>query len=221
VASESPRVCHVTIQRMDHVGVVVDDLEAAIAFFVELGMELDGGTTPVEGDWVDRVVGLDEVRVEIAFVRTPDGYGRLELTKFHNPMATTLSAVLPPRARWHHRRARRTGALPARRREGRHNYGSGADSRVNSAHITAVDEHSSACHEPALRTPVHRGGRLQPRDCQTLTDACVPTRQRMGSIARRSTDLRPQRRSAHRTYRGRAHPQSQRRVLRAPGGRCE
>ena len=47
-----------TIQRMDHVGVVVDDLEAAISFFVELGMELDGGTTPVEGDWVDRVVGL-------------------------------------------------------------------------------------------------------------------------------------------------------------------
>jgi len=52
----------VTIQRMDHVGVVVDDLEAAISFFVELGMELDGGTTPVEGDWVDRVVGLDDVR---------------------------------------------------------------------------------------------------------------------------------------------------------------
>jgi catechol 2,3-dioxygenase-like lactoylglutathione lyase family enzyme len=50
---------------MDHVGVVVDDLEAAISFFVELGMELDGGSTPVESDWVDRVVGLDEVRVEI------------------------------------------------------------------------------------------------------------------------------------------------------------
>jgi len=67
----------VTIQRMDHVGVVVDDLEAAISFFVELGMELDGGTTPVEGDWLDRVVGLDDVRVEIAFVRAPDGHGRL------------------------------------------------------------------------------------------------------------------------------------------------
>ncbi len=90
-----PRVRHVTIQRMDHVGVVVDDLEAAIAFFVELGMELDGGTTPVEGDWVDRVVGLDEVRVEIAFVRTPDGYGRLELTKFHNPTATTAEPNAP------------------------------------------------------------------------------------------------------------------------------
>jgi catechol 2,3-dioxygenase-like lactoylglutathione lyase family enzyme len=88
-----------TIQRMDHVGVVVDDLEAAISF-VELGMELDGGTTPVEGDWVDRVVGLDDVRVEIAFVRTPDGRGRLE-----------LPPLLRPRPQWHHRRARRTAPL--------------------------------------------------------------------------------------------------------------
>jgi catechol 2,3-dioxygenase-like lactoylglutathione lyase family enzyme len=79
---------------MDQVGVVVDDLEAAISFFVELGMELDGGT-PVQGDWVDRVVGFDEVRVEIAFVRTPDGYGRLELTKFHNPPATTAQPNAP------------------------------------------------------------------------------------------------------------------------------
>jgi catechol 2,3-dioxygenase-like lactoylglutathione lyase family enzyme len=74
---------------MDHVGVVVDDLDAAIAFFVELGMELDGGTTAVEGDWVNRVVGLDDVQVEIAFVRTPDDHGRLELTKCHHPTATT------------------------------------------------------------------------------------------------------------------------------------
>lgn len=84
-----------TIHRMDHVGVVVDDLDAAIAFFVELGMELDGGKTPVEGTWVDRVVGLEDVRVEIAFVRTPDGNGRLELTKFHNPTATTAERDAP------------------------------------------------------------------------------------------------------------------------------
>jgi catechol 2,3-dioxygenase-like lactoylglutathione lyase family enzyme len=84
-----------TVRRMDHVGVVVDDLQAAISFFVELGMELDGGATPVEGDWVDRVVGLDDVRVEIAFVRTPDGYGSLELTKFHNPRATTAEPDAP------------------------------------------------------------------------------------------------------------------------------
>jgi hypothetical protein len=83
----------VTIERMDHVGVVVDDLEAAMSFFVELDMELDGGTTPVEGDWVDR--GLDDVRVEIAFVRTPDSHGRLELTKVHNPTVTTAELNAP------------------------------------------------------------------------------------------------------------------------------
>ncbi|MBA9004482.1 catechol 2,3-dioxygenase-like lactoylglutathione lyase family enzyme [Actinomadura cellulosilytica] len=75
-----------TIQRMDHVGIVVDDLKAAIAFFTELGMELEG-EMPVEGQWVDRVVGLDGVRVDIAMMRTPDGHGRLELTKFHTPAA--------------------------------------------------------------------------------------------------------------------------------------
>jgi catechol 2,3-dioxygenase-like lactoylglutathione lyase family enzyme len=74
------------IQRMDHVGVVVDDLAAAIAFFTELGMELQG-EAPVEGPWVERVVGLAGVRVDIAMMRTPDGHGRLELTKFHTPAA--------------------------------------------------------------------------------------------------------------------------------------
>jgi catechol 2,3-dioxygenase-like lactoylglutathione lyase family enzyme len=75
-----------TIQRMDNVGIVVDDLEAAIAFFVELGLELEVEAT-VEGRWVDRVVGLDKVRVDVAMVRTPDGHSRLELTKFHTPAA--------------------------------------------------------------------------------------------------------------------------------------
>jgi catechol 2,3-dioxygenase-like lactoylglutathione lyase family enzyme len=71
---------------MDHVGVVVDDLEAAIAFFVELGMELEG-EAQVEGSWVDRVNGLDGVRVDLAMMRTPDGHSRLELTRFHTPTA--------------------------------------------------------------------------------------------------------------------------------------
>ena len=75
-----------TTLRMDNVLLVVDDLEAAIAFFVELGMELEGRTT-VEGGWVDRIVGLDGVRSEIAMMRTPDGNGRLELDKFHTPPA--------------------------------------------------------------------------------------------------------------------------------------
>jgi catechol 2,3-dioxygenase-like lactoylglutathione lyase family enzyme len=76
------------VQRMDHVGIVVDDLEVAIAFFLELGLELEGEAT-VEGRWVDRVVGLDDVRVDIAMMRTPDGHGKLELTKFQTPAATT------------------------------------------------------------------------------------------------------------------------------------
>src|SRR5215211_6570411 len=75
-----------TIQRMDHVSVVVDDLEAAKAFFVELGMELEG-EAPIEGPVVDRLNGLDGVRVDIAMMRTSDGHGRLELTKFHSPAA--------------------------------------------------------------------------------------------------------------------------------------
>jgi catechol 2,3-dioxygenase-like lactoylglutathione lyase family enzyme len=73
-----------TIQQMEHVGIVIDDLAAATEFFVELGLELQGEGT-VEGRWVDRVVGLDGVRAEIAMLQTPDGYGRLELTKFHAP----------------------------------------------------------------------------------------------------------------------------------------
>ena len=73
-----------TIQRMDHVGIVVDDLAAATAFFVDLGLELQGEGS-AEGRWVDRIVGLDGVRAEIAFVQTRDGHGRLELVKFHSP----------------------------------------------------------------------------------------------------------------------------------------
>jgi catechol 2,3-dioxygenase-like lactoylglutathione lyase family enzyme len=84
-----------TIQRMDHVSVVVDDLEAAIAFFVELGMELEG-EAPIDGRSVDRVVGLDGVRVDIAMMRTPDGHGRLELTKFRTPTAVSAEPENAP-----------------------------------------------------------------------------------------------------------------------------
>jgi len=83
-----------TIQRIDNIGIVVDDLKAATAFFVELGLELEGETT-VEGQWVDRVVGLDGVRSDIVLMRTPDGHGRLELTKFHTPPATTAEPNAP------------------------------------------------------------------------------------------------------------------------------
>ncbi len=74
-----------TIQRMDHVGIVVDDLAAAMEFFVQLGLELQGERS-VEGRWVDRIVGLEGVRAEIAMMQTPDGHGRLELTKFQTPV---------------------------------------------------------------------------------------------------------------------------------------
>jgi catechol 2,3-dioxygenase-like lactoylglutathione lyase family enzyme len=83
-----------TIQRMEHVGVVVDDLAAATAFFVELGLELEG-EAQVEGRWVDHVVGLEGVRADIAVVRTPDGHGRLELTKFHTPTAASAEPNAP------------------------------------------------------------------------------------------------------------------------------
>jgi catechol 2,3-dioxygenase-like lactoylglutathione lyase family enzyme len=83
-----------TVQRMDNVGIVVDDLEAAVAFFVDLGMELDGEAS-VEGRWVNGVVGLDNVQADIAMVRTPDGQGRLELTKFHTPTAIGADPSAP------------------------------------------------------------------------------------------------------------------------------
>jgi catechol 2,3-dioxygenase-like lactoylglutathione lyase family enzyme len=84
-----------TIQRMDNVLIVVDDLEAAKAFFVELGMELEGETT-VEGPWVDSTVGLDGVRADIAMMRTPDGHGRVELSRFHTPPAVRVEPENAP-----------------------------------------------------------------------------------------------------------------------------
>ena len=83
-----------TILRMDHVGFVVEDLAAAVAFFVELGLELEGETT-VEGEWADQLIGLDGVRADIAVVRTPDGHGRIELSTFQTPLATTSAPRAP------------------------------------------------------------------------------------------------------------------------------
>ena len=83
------------IQRMDNVLIVVEDLEAAKAFFAELGMELEG-ETQVEGPWVGQVVGLDDVRADIAMMRTPDGHGRVELTRFHTPLAVRAESENAP-----------------------------------------------------------------------------------------------------------------------------
>ncbi|WP_336852483.1 VOC family protein [Sinomonas albida] len=84
-----------TIQRMDNVGIVVEDLDAAVAFFTELGMELEG-RAEIEGLWADRTVGLDGIRSEIAMMRTPDGHGRLELAKYYAPAAIGPEPQNPP-----------------------------------------------------------------------------------------------------------------------------
>src|SRR6201988_1122616 len=73
-----------TLKRMDNVGIVVESLDAAISFFEELGLELEGRAT-IEGDWAERVTGLSPMRVEIAMMRTPDGHSRLELSRFLTP----------------------------------------------------------------------------------------------------------------------------------------
>jgi catechol 2,3-dioxygenase-like lactoylglutathione lyase family enzyme len=84
-----------TIQRMDNVAIVVEDLDAAIAFFTELGMEPEG-KGEIEGRWADHAVGLDGIRSEIAMMRTPDGHSKLELTKYHTPAAVAAGAPNPP-----------------------------------------------------------------------------------------------------------------------------
>jgi catechol 2,3-dioxygenase-like lactoylglutathione lyase family enzyme len=81
--------------RFDHVGVVVDDLDAATAFFVGLGFEREGGTT-VDGEVVDKINGLDGVRADVVMVRTPDRTGKLELVKYHSPADENGAQVLPP-----------------------------------------------------------------------------------------------------------------------------
>jgi catechol 2,3-dioxygenase-like lactoylglutathione lyase family enzyme len=87
-----------TIQRMDHVGVVVDDLAAATAFFEELGLKVQGKGS-AQGDWVDRVVGLQGILVDYAMVETPDGHGRLELIQFQTPPAQGGNPQAPANTR--------------------------------------------------------------------------------------------------------------------------
>jgi catechol 2,3-dioxygenase-like lactoylglutathione lyase family enzyme len=83
------------IQRMDNVAIVVDDLDAAVAFFTELGLELEGRSS-VAGRWADVTVGLDGVRSEIAMMRTPDGHSKVELTKYHSPVVSGAGPEKPP-----------------------------------------------------------------------------------------------------------------------------
>lgn len=75
-----------SLLRMDNVGIIVEDLDAVVAFFVELGLELEGKAT-VEGDWVDRLIALESARCDMAMLRTPDGQVRIELSSFQQPKA--------------------------------------------------------------------------------------------------------------------------------------
>jgi catechol 2,3-dioxygenase-like lactoylglutathione lyase family enzyme len=87
-----------TIKRLDHISVVVDDLPAAIDFFTVLGMTV-AGQMPVEGPWVDQVNGIKNVQVDIVMMKTPDGHGQLELTKFRTPQLVKVEpAIAPPNA---------------------------------------------------------------------------------------------------------------------------
>src|SRR4051812_18757383 len=85
------------LKRMDNVGIVVDDLGGTIDFFSELGLELEGRAT-IEGEWAGRVTGLGDQRVEIAMMRTPDGHGRLELSRFLTPPAVADHRKAPVNA---------------------------------------------------------------------------------------------------------------------------
>jgi len=82
---------------MDNVGIVVEDLDAAIEFFVELGLTLEG-RMPIEGEWAGRVTGVRGQRVEIAMLRTPDGHGRIELSRFHAPAIASDHRTAPVNA---------------------------------------------------------------------------------------------------------------------------
>ncbi|WP_395244144.1 VOC family protein [Agromyces sp. MMS24-K17] len=84
-----------TVQRLDNVAIVVDDLDAAIAFFTDLGLEFEDRAF-IDGDFADQTVGLDGIRSEIAMMRTPDGHGRLELTTYLSPEASAPSPAVPP-----------------------------------------------------------------------------------------------------------------------------
>ena len=86
-----------TVKRMDNVGIVVDELDAAIGFCCALGVQLEGRAT-VEGEWAGRVTGLGDQRVEIAMMRTPDGHSRLELSRFLTPAVITDHRDVPVNA---------------------------------------------------------------------------------------------------------------------------
>ena len=97
------------IQRMDNIGIVVEDLDSTVEFFTELGLRLEGRTF-VEGEWAGRITGLGTQRVEIAMMVTPDGHSRLELSRFVEPPVVELSSAIPSTTK--------SGVLPVRKPPG-------------------------------------------------------------------------------------------------------
>ncbi len=84
-----------TLKRIDHVNLMVEDLPAAISFFTTLGMILEG-EQPIEGDWLDRLNGLKDMKVDIALMKTPDGHNKIEITQFRNPKLVESTPINPP-----------------------------------------------------------------------------------------------------------------------------
>src|SRR5207249_6207635 len=157
-----------TIKRMDHVSVVVDDLPAAIAFFTTLGMALEG-EMPVEGPWVDRLCGLEGVQVDITMMRTPDGHGRVELTKFRNPELVRASDCPaehagPPADHVRGRRHRRHRGPPARpRRRTRRRGGPGRGQVQALLHARPCGHHRRAGRGTLLTRSPLSGTPVAPR----------------------------------------------------------
>lgn len=88
-----------SVQRMENVGIVVEDLKATVAFFVDLGLEPEGDEMRIKESWAARISGFDEISLDVAMMRTPDGNGRLELMRFHTPAAVaTVPANAPANA---------------------------------------------------------------------------------------------------------------------------
>lgn len=91
---DDPKGDHMTVKRMDNVGIVVEDLDAAIRFFAELGLDLEG-RMPIHGDWAGKVTGVRDQQVEIAMMRTPDGHSRIELSRFDAPAIASDHRTAP------------------------------------------------------------------------------------------------------------------------------
>lgn len=158
-----PRPGRGTIQRMDNIAIVVDDLDATIGFFAELGLELEDRAV-IEGDFADRTVGLRGIRSEIAMMRTPDGHGRLELTKYLRPGGASVSEprIAPPNTIGLHRVMFAVDDIDDTvARLSAHGASCSTRSRSTSRHtvcVTCADRRGSSSHSPSASAECRRTG---------------------------------------------------------------